>query len=197
MTNQTRWTIDEAHSEITFKVKHLMIANVKGAFKIFDASIYTSDNDFSTAEINLSIDAGSITTGNTKRDEHLKSADFFDVENHKQITFTSSTVGKPDPDGIYKLWGKLTMKGVRRNVKLKMRLGGIINDPWGNEKAGITVIGKLNRSDWGLMWNSVIESGGLMVSEEVMILCDIELINTSKKELKMELEQTGAQAGIQ
>lgn len=197
MTNQTRWTIDEAHSEIAFKVKHLMIANVKGAFKIFDASIYTSDNDFSTAEINLSIDAGSITTGNTKRDEHLKSADFFDVENHKQITFTSSTVGKPDPDGIYKLWGKLTMKGVRRNVKLKMRLGGIINDPWRNEKAGITVIGKLNRSDWGLMWNSVFESGSLMVSEEVMILCDIELINTSKKELKMELEQTGAQAGIQ
>lgn len=197
MKNQTRWTIDEAHSEIAFKVKHLMIANVKGAFKIFDASIYTSDNDFSTAEINLSIDAGSITTGNTKRDEHLKSADFFDVENHKQITFTSSTVGKPDPDGIYKLWGKLTMKGVRRNVKLKMRLGGIINDPWRNEKAGITVIGKLNRSDWGLMWNSVFESGSLMVSEEVMILCDIELINTSKKELKMELEQTGAQAGIQ
>lgn len=197
MTNQTRWTIDEAHSEIAFKVKHLMIANVKGAFKIFDASIYISDNDFSTAEINLSIDAGSITTGNTKRDEHLKSADFFDVENHKQITFTSSTVGKPDPDGIYKLWGKLTMKGVRRNVKLKMRLGGIINDPWRNEKAGITVIGKLNRSDWGLMWNSVFESGSLMVSEEVMILCDIELINTSKKELKMELEQTGAQAGIQ
>ena len=191
MTNRTRWTIDEAHSGISFKVRHLMIANVKGAFKTFDASIYTTGNDFSTAEINLSIDAGSITTGNAKRDEHLKGVDFFDVNNHKQIIFISSTIGEPGPDDIYKLPGKLTMKGVTRNVKLKMRFGGIINDPAGVERAGLSVIGKLNRSDWGLMWNSVIETGGLMVSEEVMILCDIELINTSKSDLKMELQQTG------
>ena len=91
-----------------------MIAHVKGAFKTFDASIYTTANDFTTAEIDLWIDASSITTGDAKRDEHLKSADFFDVQNHKQITFTSSTIGKPDQDGIHEVWGELTMKGIAK-----------------------------------------------------------------------------------
>ena len=196
MTNQTKWVIDEAHSEIGFRVKHLMIANIKGAFRIFDASILTTGNNFETAEINLAIDANSITTGHTKRDEHLKSPDFFDVKNYKQIIFTSNIIGKPDPDGIYRLCGKLTMKGVTRNVKLKMRFGGFLNDSWGNEKAGLTVTCKLNRSDWGLMWNRVIETGELMVSEEVVITCEIELIKIEKNELKLELANTGMQERI-
>ncbi len=188
ITAQTKWSIDQAHSEIAFKVKHLMIAYVKGVFKTFDASIYTAGKDFTTAEIDLWIDSSSITTGDSKRDEHLKSADFFDVKNHKQITFTSSTIEKADEDGNHRLWGELTMKGLTKNVKLDVQFGGIIMDPWGNEKAGFTVTGKINRSYWGLNWNTAIETGGLMVSDEIIISCEVELTNVGQKELIMELE---------
>jgi len=187
-TNETKWTIDNTHSEIEFKVKHLMISNVKGSFKIFDASIYTSGIDFLNAEIDLWIDASSINTGDPKRDEHLKSADFFDVQNHKQITFTSDTIGSPDSDGNHELWGELSMRGVTKNIKLTAQFGGIIIDPWGNERAGFTVSGKINRSDWGLIWNSLLETGGFMVSDEVIISCDVEMIKVNQNELKMDLK---------
>ncbi|MCX6252348.1 MAG: YceI family protein [Bacteroidetes bacterium] len=187
-TTKTKWSIDQAHSEIAFKVRHLMIAHVKGAFRIFDASIYTIAKDFSTSEIDLWIDASSITTGDAKRDEHLKSADFFDVQNHKQITFISSTIGKSDPDGNHELWGELTMRGVTKNIKLNVQFGGIVNDPWGNEKAGFNVTGKINRSNWDLTWNASLETGGLMVSDEVTISCEIELINIGQEDLTMQLE---------
>lgn len=184
----TKWAVDLAHSEVSFKVRHLMIANVKGTFKTFDASIYTNGKDFTTAKIDFWIDASSISTGDTKRDEHLKSPDFFDVENHKQLTFFSGSIEKTDKNGTYELWGEFTIKGITKNVKLNVELGGIINDPWGNEKAGFTVSGKINRSDWGLVWNSLVESGGMLVGEEVSILCEVELTNMGQKELKMELE---------
>jgi len=182
MENKTKWSIDQAHSEIAFKVKHLMIAHVKGEFKTFDASIYTLDKDFTTAEIELWIDAASITTGDAKRDEHLKSIDFFDVKTHKQITFTSSTMGKPDAEGNQELWGELTMRGVTKNVKLNAQFGGILKDPWGNEKAGFAITGKINRTDWGLIWNAAIETGGILVGEEVTISCEVELTNAGQKE---------------
>ena len=178
---KTKWSIDQSHSEITFRVRHLMIAHVKGAFKTFDASIYTTAKDFTTAEIDLWIDVSSITTGDEKRDEHLKSADFFDVQKHKQITFISNTIGKSDADGNHELWGELTMTGITKNVKLNVQFGGIIKDPWGNEKAGFTVTGKINRSDWGLTWNTSMEAGGLMVSDEVTISSEVELTNISSK----------------
>jgi polyisoprenoid-binding protein YceI len=184
---QTKWSLDPAHSEIGFRVKHLMIAHVKGTFKTFDASIYTASNDFTTAEVDLWIDPSSIDTGDTKRDEHLKSADFFDVNNHKQITFTSSTIGKPDSDGNHELWGELTMMGVTKNLKLNAQFGGIIKDPWGNEKAGFAISGKIKRSDWGLTWNAPIEAGGLLVSDEVSISCEIELINKGQTDMTMKL----------
>lgn len=192
MANETKWTIDQAHSEIGFKVRHLMIAHVKGAFKKFDASIYTTGKDFTSAEIDLWIDPSSITTGDSKRDEHLMSPDFFDALNHKQITFTSSTIGKSDPNGNHELWGELTMLGVTRNIKLMVQFGGILNDPWGNERAGFTLTGKINRSDWGLTWNTAVEAGGLMVSDEVSILCEVELTNAGQKNLTMELEPLAA-----
>jgi polyisoprenoid-binding protein YceI len=173
-----------------------MIAHVKGSFKTFDASVYTNAKDFTTAEIDLWIDTTSINTGDAKRDEHLKSLDFFDAQNHKQITFTSSTIGNPDQDGNHELWGELTMIGVTKNVKLNVQFGGIIKDPWGNEKAGFTVTGKINRSDWGLVWNSTLENGGLMVSDEVTVSCEIELINIGQNDLKMELEPTDAHENI-
>jgi polyisoprenoid-binding protein YceI len=196
MSNQTKWSIDQTHSEVAFKVRHLMIAHVKGAFKTFEASIYTTGKDFTTAEIDFWLDAASITTGDTKRDEHLMGADFFDVNNHKQITFTSSTIGKPDSDGNHELWGELTIKGITQNVRFKVQFGGIAKDPWGNEKAGFAVTGIINRNDWGLVWNAALETGGLMVSEEVSISCEIELINIGQEDLTMELEHATDQKGI-
>jgi len=192
VTTKTKWSVDQAHTEIEFKVRHLMIAHVKGAFKTFDASIYTDGKDFTTAEIDLWIDPSSINTGDEKRDEHLKSVDFFDIQNHKQITFTSSTMGKPDSDGNSELWGELTMVGITKNVKLNVKFGGIAKDPWGNEKSGFTVTGKINRSDWGLSWNASLETGGLLVSDEVTISCEVELINVGQDDLKMKLESTNA-----
>ena len=191
VTTQTRWSIDQAHCEFAFKVRHLMIAHVKGVFKTFDASIYTNSNDFTTAEVDLWIDPASIVTGDAKRDEHLKSKDFFDVETHKQITFTSSTMGKPGADGNQELWGELTMLGITKNVKLNVQFGGFVKDPWGNEKAGFSVSGVIKRSEWGLVWNATIETGGVMVSDEVTISCEIELINKGQEDMTMKLEQSG------
>jgi polyisoprenoid-binding protein YceI len=188
MTNETKWSVDQSHSEIAFKVRHLMIAHVKGNFKIFDANIYTTGKDFTTAQIDLWIDASSINTGDEKRDEHLRSADFFDVEHHKQITFSASTMQKPYKQNNQELWGELTMKGITKNVKLNVEFGGIVNDPWGNEKAGFTVTGKIIRSDWELTWNSAMETGSLLVGDEITISCEVELMNAGKKELSMVLE---------
>jgi polyisoprenoid-binding protein YceI len=190
MSNETKWSVDQSHSEIAFKIRHMMIAHVKGSFKTFDASIYTTGKDFTTAQIDLWIDAASITTGDEKRDEHLKAADFFDVAKHKEITFTSSTIEPADADGNHVLWGELTMVGITKNVKLNVEFGGIVNDPWGNEKAGFTVTGKFKRSDWELTWNNAMETGGLMVGDEVSIACEIELINIGIKDLTMELADT-------
>ena len=187
---KTKWSIDHDHSEIEFKVRHLLIAHVKGEFKTFDASIYTNNKDFSTAEIDVWIDVSSITTGVEKRDGHLISSDFFDLRNHKQITFKSSTIGLEDADGISDLWGELTMLGITKNVKLDIHFGGIVNDPWGNEKAGFTISGIINRNDWGLNWNATMENGGFMISDEVVISCEFELNNVNQKDLIMELQPT-------
>lgn len=187
-TTKTKWAIDQSHSEISFKVRHLMIAHVKGSFKTFDASIYTYGKDFRTAEIDLWIDASSIQTSDEKRDKHLRSRDFLDVKNHKQITFTSSTMGSVNADGHQEVWGKLTMVGITQNVKLNVHFGGMLNDPWGNERAGFTVSTIINRSDWGLTWNTTTETGGLMVSDEIAISCEVELTKMGQKSLNMQLE---------
>jgi polyisoprenoid-binding protein YceI len=189
---KTKWSIDQAHSEITFSVKHLMISRVRGSFKKFDASIYTNAKDFSTVEVDLWIDASSIDTGEEKRDAHLKSADFFDVAKHKQITFIASSIGKADKDGNHELWGELTMKGITRNVKLNAQFNGIVNDPLGNEKAGFSVSGKIDRTDWDLNWNAAMETGGIMVSDDVMISCEVELTNSGQTDLTMKLEPAAA-----
>lgn len=194
--NDTKWTVDQAHSEITFKVKHLMISHVKGIFKVFDANIYTHGKDFTTAEIDLWIEVDSIDTRDSKRDEHLKSVDFLDVKNHKQITFTSSTMRKPDAKGTLELWGELTIVGITRNVKLDIQFGGIVKDPWGNEKAGFTLSGKINRSEWELQWNTVMEAGGMLVGDEILISCEMELTNSGQRDLTLELKSTVPQKAI-
>jgi polyisoprenoid-binding protein YceI len=188
MSNQTKWSIDHAHSEISFKVRHLMISYVKGSFETFDASVYTTDKDFKTAEVDLWIDASSINTHDEKRDEHLKSADFLDVKNHKQITFTSSTIGDFNNNGTTELWGDLTIVGITKRIKLDVEFGGIAIDPWGKEKVGFTVTGKINRKDWGLVWNTALEPGGLLVGDEVSISCEMEFSSAIPENQTMELE---------
>ena len=174
-----KWVIDIAHSEIEFIIKHLMVTNVKGRFNEFDASIYTTGDDFMSAEIDCWINAASIDTGSEDRDKHVKSADFFDVENHPQITFQANTVGNVDNDGSYELWGELTIKGISKKIKLDVEFGGVVKDPWGNEKAAFSINGKIARQDWGLTWNAALETGGLLVSDEVKINCELQLKRSS------------------
>jgi len=156
-----------------------MISTVSGSFEEFGASIYTTGDDFMTAEVDFWLNPASISTGDEKRDGHLKSADFFDVENHKQIAFTGNTYEKVDNDGSYKLYGDLTIKGITKQVKLDVEFGGVMKDPWGNEKAGFSINGKINRKDWGLNWNATLEAGGVLVSDEVRVSAEIELVKQS------------------
>jgi polyisoprenoid-binding protein YceI len=176
---RTKWVFDPVHTEISFKVKHLMITNVKGVFKEYDASIYTTGEDFMTAEIDFWMNPVSIDTSDEKRDAHLKSADFFDAENHKQITFTANTFENVDNDKSYELYGDLTIKGIKKRIRLDVEFGGVIKDPWGNMKAGFTINGKINRKDWGLNWNTALEAGGVLVGDDVRISCEVELLKQS------------------
>ncbi len=169
----TIWTLDAAHSEVSFKVKHLMISNVKGEFKNVTGSI--EGEDFANAKVHASIEAASIFTNNTDRDNHLRSADFFDTEHYPEITFESSAFRKLDNEN-YKLTGLLTIKGVRKEVSLDVEFGGINKDPWGNEKAGFSIDGKINRKDWGLNWNAALETGGVLVSDEVKIQTEVQFV---------------------
>jgi polyisoprenoid-binding protein YceI len=177
--NKIKWVIDPAHSEISFKVKHLMITNVKGVFKEYNASIYTTGEDFMTSEIDFWLNPASVDTGDPQRDGHLKSPDFFDIEKFKQISFLGNTYEKVDNDGSYTLYGDLTIKGIKKQIKLDVEFGGVMKDPWGNEKAGFTINGKINRKDWGLNWNAALEAGGVLVSEEVRISCEVQLVKQS------------------
>jgi polyisoprenoid-binding protein YceI len=178
-TTKTKWGFDPIHTEISFKVKHLMITNVKGVFKEYDASIYTTGEDFMTAEIDFWLNPASIDTGAADRDAHLKSADFFDVENFKQISFKGNTFEEVDNDGSYTMYGDLTIKDITKQIKLDVEFGGIVKDPWGNEKAGFNLNGKINRKDWGLVWNAALEAGGVLVGDEVRISCEVELVKQS------------------
>ncbi len=172
---KTKWVLDPGHSEILFKVKHLMITNVKGEFRNFSAEAISEGNDFSSAEANLTIEAASVFTNNDDRDNHLKSADFFDVENHKELTFKSTNLKKVD-DGEYKLTGLLTIKGIAKEVTLDVEFGGIMKDPWGNEKAGFSLEGKINRKEWGLNWNAALEAGGVLVGDEIKISAEVQFV---------------------
>ncbi|WP_445713062.1 YceI family protein [Flavobacterium sp.] len=169
----TKWSIDPAHSEITFKVKHLMISNVKGEFKTFQANIY--GEDFTKSTISANIDASSISTNNNDRDTHLKSPDFFEVEKYPEITFVSTSIKKVDDDE-FKLVGDLTIKGTTKEITLNTEFGGFMKDPYGNEKAGFSINGKLNRKDFGLNWNAALEAGGVMVANEIKIYAEVQFI---------------------
>lgn len=171
MENTSKWVLDPSHSELLFKVKHLMISNVKGEFTKFNAEI--DGEDFTKAKITAAINAASVNTNNEQRDAHLRSADFFDTDNFAELSFESRTFVKTGDD-MYKMTGVLTMKGVSNDVTLDVEFGGINKDPWGNEKAGFSFNGTINRKDWGLNWNAALETGGVLVSEEVKISGELQ-----------------------
>ncbi len=171
-----KWVVDPTHSEIQFKVKHLMITNVTGSFNIFTVDAQTEDEDFTNAKISFTAEAASVSTGNEQRDGHLKSTDFFDAEKFPQLKFTATKYESVDNDGSYELYGNLTIKDITKPIKLAVEFGGVVKDPYGNTKAGFTINGKINRKDYGLTWSAVTEAGGVVVSDEVRINCEIQLI---------------------
>lgn len=150
-----------------------MFTNVSGKFGIYDATIATEDDNFENAVIEFSADIDSINTNNTDRDNHLKSGDFFDAENHPKLTFKASSFAKDGED--YELTGDLTLRGVTKSVKFPVEFSGLMKDPWGNTKAGLNISGKINRKDWGLNWNSALETGGVLVGEEVKLNIELQL----------------------
>lgn len=170
----TKWGLDPMHSEINFKVKHMMIANVTGGFTKFDVNATTEGDDFSKAKINFTADINSINTNNDQRDGHLKSADFFDAEKFPQLKFESTSLNKKSDDE-FQMNGNLTIKDVTKPVSLQVNFGGIGKDPYGNTKAGFTIEGKINRKDFGLNWNAALETGGMLVGEELKIQSEIQL----------------------
>lgn len=175
LNKMATYKIDAAHSEITFKVKHLMITNVTGNFTKFDATMQSEKDDFSDAKISFEADVNSITTNNEQRDGHLKSDDFFAAEAHPKLNFSSTSFTKIN-DGEYSLIGDLTIKGITKLVELKAEFGGTATDPWGQVKSGFEISGKINRKDFGLSWGAVTEAGGVVVSDEVRLQLNVQMI---------------------
>ena len=173
--SKTKWVIDPTHSEIAFKVKHMMFTNISGKFTKFDASIETDEPDFENAKIEFTGAVDSITTGNLDRDTHLLSADFFDVTKFPEIKFSATSFTKFN-ECTYELVGDLTLHRVTKSVKLAAQYGGLMKDPWGNTKIALSLEGKINRKDWGLNWNSALETGGVLVSEEVRLNVELQFL---------------------
>lgn len=163
-----QFKIDPSHSDITFKVKHLMISTVTGTFSSFDSSFQSEAGDFSDARISFEADINSISTNNSQRDEHLKSADFFDAENHPKLTFVADGMRKTS-ENEYEITGTMTIRGTSKPVVLKAEYIGQMTDFYGNEKHGFEITGKINRKEFGLGWDAVTEAGGIVVSDEVRL----------------------------
>lgn len=172
---KTKWISDPAHSEVQFKVKHLVISTVTGSFDAFEAKMETQSDDFVPASISFEAQTASVSTNNSDRDNHLRSADFFDAANFPTMNFKSTTFTKK-AEGRYDLSGDLTIKGVTKNVQLDVEFGGRMTDPYGNEKAGFELSGKINRKDFGLNWSAITEAGGVVVSDEVRLLINIQMV---------------------
>ena len=177
----TKWALDAAHSEIQFKVRHLMVSWATGSFKQFNAEVETNGDDFTSAKIRFTAEVDSINTNNEQRDTHLKNADFFDAENHPQIIFVGDKLEKIDEEN-YKLHGTLTLRGTNKKVTLNVEFGGVMKDPWGNTRTGFTVTGKINRKDFGVSFGAVTETGGLVLADDVTINANAEFV----KELELQ-----------
>jgi polyisoprenoid-binding protein YceI len=173
MATATKWSIDPMHSEVQFKVKHLVISTVSGFFKSFEGTLETTGDDFENADITFALNIDSIDTNQSQRDEHLKSAEFFDAAQYPQITFKSTSFTKTG-DEEYDLVGDLTVKGITKSVKLAAEFGGSTDDFYGNTKAGFEVTGKVNRKEFGLTWDGVTEAGSIVVGEDIKLLINVQ-----------------------
>lgn len=169
----TKWTIDPTHSEVSFKVKHLVISTVTGYFKKFEGAAESTSEDFDGASVSFTADIDSIDTNQTDRDNHLKSADFFDAANHPKLSFEGKIAKN---GGDYKLAGNLTMRGATKEVELDVDFGGVAGDPYGQTKAGFEIEGKVNRKEFGLSWSAVTEAGSVVVSDQVRLILSIQLV---------------------
>ena len=167
------YTIDSAHSSVGFQIKHLAIAKVNGSFTDFGGTFEYEKGKAETWSVEATIQLASVDTSNDNRDKHLKNPDFFDVETYPTMTFTSTGV-KMESDTEGKLLGNLTMHGVTRAVELDLEFNGAVTDPWGNDKVGFSAYGEINRKDWGLNFNKTLDTGGLMIGENVKISLEIE-----------------------
>lgn len=173
MATATKWVLDPMHSEVQFKVKHLVISTVSGFFKSFEGELETENDDFTDAKISFSLDINSIDTNQSQRDEHLKSAEFFDAEKYPKISFKSTSFTKTGDDE-YKLAGDLTVKDITKPVTLDVEFGGAADDFYGNTKAGFEITGKINRKDFGLTWSGVTEAGAVVVGEDIKLLINVQ-----------------------
>jgi polyisoprenoid-binding protein YceI len=175
---KTTWGIDPSHSEIQFKVKHLVISTVTGQFKEFTSSLESEGNEFNNSKATFEARIDSISTNNADRDAHLKSADFFDAQSFPVLNFESTSFKKVENDS-YEIVGNITIKGVTKELKLKGEFGGIMTDFYGNTKAGFEFSGKINRQDFGLSWSAVTEAGGIVVSDEVKLVLNVQFVKNS------------------
>ena len=172
---KTNWAFDPTHSEVGFKIKHMMFTNVYGKFNEVEVAISNEEDDFSTADISFSANIDSIDTNNLERDNHLKSADFFYAEVYPKMNFVSKSIEQKEGN-TFKVTGDMTIKNVTKPVTLDMEYSGLMKDPWGNVKAGLSIEGKINRKEFGLTWNAALETGGILVGEDVRLLSEIQLV---------------------
>jgi len=173
----TTYKLDPTHSEVTFKVKHMMITNVTGIFENFDVAMQSSTQDFTDATISFEASVDSINTKNEQRDSHLKSDDFFSAATFPKISFTSTEMKKLSED-TYQLTGTISIKDVTRPITFAVEYGGTMTDPYGNIKSGFTLNGKLSRKEFGLNWNAITEAGGVVVGDEIKLMADIQMVKS-------------------
>ena len=172
--SKTIWNVDPMHSEVLFKVKHLVISTVTGSFKSFSGKVVTEEEQFENAEVEFTVDVNSVDTGQPARDEHLRNADFFEAETYPQFKFVSSSFTKIKPD-LYKLVGNLTIKGITKEVELEAEYGGTERDSWGNIKVGFEISGTIDRKEFNVTFNALTETGGLALGEKIKIIANIQL----------------------
>ncbi|MEO6045668.1 MAG: YceI family protein [Tepidiformaceae bacterium] len=172
------WNLDLSHSSVEFAVKHMVISSTKGRFAKYEVDANVDEQNLANSSATVRIDAASVDSRDEKRDAHLRSADFFDAENHPYITFTTKRL-EPKGGDDYKLIGDLTIRGITKEVSLNGEVTGPVKDPWGGTRFGISAQGKVNRKDFGLTWNGVLEAGGLLVGDDVKLSIETELVKAA------------------
>src|SRR5216684_7799448 len=185
------WQFDPGHTYIGFTGRHLMVATVRGEFEQFEGSVEFDEHDLTRSKVEIRIEAASVTTRNAQRDEHFRSADFFDVEHYPNITFKSKRVIMQDAHHG-QLVGDLTIRGITREVVLDSEYSGVSQTPWNTYSAGFSLRAKVNRKDWGLTWNMVLAGGGLVASDEITLIIDLELTSPAEAVAPVQAAEASA-----